>query len=132
MVHIISYGSSHINHIIRLNRCLRRMLETKYVGDNLEMPPISKFCHQHPKIVTNIKSPASTCHEHLCSHIIWTISYLTISYGLSNYIICILKYYWMEFKNEKDDAFDILVWLDTVWKSSHLIFMVKMISPPTI
>ena len=69
----------------------------KYVGDNFEMlvavladfvtnipclqalasginiqkmSLISKFCHQHPKIVTNIKSPTSTCHQHLCSHII--------------------------------------------------------------
>jgi len=75
-------------------RCRRRMLETKYVGDNFEMlvtvltdfvtnilfllpftsgtniqkiSPISKFCHQHPKIVTNIKSPTFTCHQHLCS-----------------------------------------------------------------
>ena len=31
------------------------------------LSPISKFCHQHPKIVTNIKSPTSTCHQHLCS-----------------------------------------------------------------
>ena len=74
---------------IRLHRCWRRMLETKYVGDNFEMlvtvlahfvtnilfllllasgtniekmSPISKFCHQHK--VTNIKSPTSTCHQH--------------------------------------------------------------------
>ena len=71
------------------------MLETKYVGDNFEMlvtvlvdfvtnilylfalasgtniqkmSPISKFCHQHPKNVTSIKS-ISTCHQHLCSEI---------------------------------------------------------------
>ena len=31
------------------------------------MSPITKFGHQHPKIVTNIKSPTSTCHQHLCS-----------------------------------------------------------------
>ena len=30
------------------------------------MSPISKFCHQHPKIVTRIKSPTSTCFHHLC------------------------------------------------------------------
>ena len=30
------------------------------------MSPISKFCHKHPKIVTNIKSPASSCPQHLC------------------------------------------------------------------
>ena len=34
----------------------------------LKMSPISKFCHQHPKIVTNIKSPTSTCYQHLCRH----------------------------------------------------------------
>ena len=32
-----------------------------------KMSPISKFCHQHPTIITNIKSPTSTCHQHLCS-----------------------------------------------------------------
>ena len=64
-----------------LHRFWWRMLETKYVGDNFEMlvtvladfdtnifyilpvasginiqkkSPISKFCHKHPKIVTNI------------------------------------------------------------------------------
>ena len=60
----------------RLRRCWRRMLETKYVGDNFEMlvtvsadfvtnilyllalPPISKFCHQRK--ITNIHlSPTS-------------------------------------------------------------------------
>ena len=33
-----------------------------------KMSPISKFWHQHSKIVTNIKSPTSTCHQYLCSH----------------------------------------------------------------
>ena len=78
-----------------LHRCWWRMLETKYVGDNFEMlvtemladfvtnilyllalasgtniqkmSPISKFCNQHPKIFTNIKSQTSNCHQHLCS-----------------------------------------------------------------
>ena len=37
-------------------------------GTNIQkMSPISKLCHQHPKIVTKIKSPTSTCHQHLCS-----------------------------------------------------------------
>jgi len=26
---------------------------------------ISKFCHLHPKIITKIKSPTSTCHQNL-------------------------------------------------------------------
>ena len=30
--------------------------------------PISKFCYQHPKIVPNIKSSTSTCHQHLFTH----------------------------------------------------------------
>ena len=30
------------------------------------MSPISKFCHEHPKIVTKIKSPTFTYHQHLC------------------------------------------------------------------
>ena len=85
---------SKIMHWKWLHRCWWRMLKTKYVGDNFEMlvtvvadfvtnilyllalasgtniqkmSPISKFCHQHPKIVTNIKPPTSTCHQHLCS-----------------------------------------------------------------
>ena len=38
-------------------------------SDNIQrMSPISKFCHQHPKIVTKIKSPTSACHQHLSSH----------------------------------------------------------------
>ena len=71
-----------------------QMLETKCVGDNFKMlvtvftvfvanilnlliltsstsiqkmSPISKFCRQNSNIVTNIKSPTSTWHEHLCS-----------------------------------------------------------------
>ena len=32
------------------------------------MSTISKFCNQHPKIVTKIKSSTSTCHQHL-SHL---------------------------------------------------------------
>ena len=34
---------------------------------NTCMSSISKFRHKYPKIVTNIKSPTSTCHQHLCS-----------------------------------------------------------------
>ena len=38
-------------------------------GTNVQkMSPISKFCHQHTNIVTNIKLPPSTGHQHLCSH----------------------------------------------------------------
>ena len=77
----------------RLHRCWWRMLETKCVDDNSEMlvtayaffvtnilylslasgtnnqkmSIISKFYHNHPKIDTKIKSPTSTCHQHLCS-----------------------------------------------------------------
>ena len=67
---------------IRLHRCWWRMLETEFVGDNYmmlvavlvilvanihylftlasgtnipKMSPTSKFCHQHPKIVINVK-----------------------------------------------------------------------------
>ena len=70
-----------------LHQCWWWMLETKCVGDNfkmlvtaltvfvinilyfltlaprtniLKMSQISKFCHQHPKIVTNIKPSTST------------------------------------------------------------------------
>ena len=43
-------------------------LLTLVSGTNIQKrSPISKFCHQHPKIVTNIKSPTSTCHQHLWS-----------------------------------------------------------------
>ena len=43
-------------------------LSTLSSGTNIQkMLPTSKFCHQHPKIVTNIKSPTSTRHQHLCS-----------------------------------------------------------------
>ena len=85
-----------MDNICWLHRCWWRMLETKCVGDNFEilvtalavfvtnilyhstlasgtnvqkMSPISKFCHQHPKIFTDIKSPISTCHQHQCSYI---------------------------------------------------------------
>ena len=34
------------------------------------LSPISKFYHKHPKIVTNLKSPTSTGHQHLCSRIL--------------------------------------------------------------
>ena len=86
--------SSTLWILLRLHRCWWRMLETKCVGDNFEMlvtvlavfvtnifylltlgsgtniqnvSSISKFHHQHQKIVTNIKSLTSTCHQHLCS-----------------------------------------------------------------
>ena len=43
-------------------------LSTLSSGTNIQkMSPISKFYHQHPKIITNIKSPTSTCHQHLCN-----------------------------------------------------------------
>ena len=32
-----------------------------------QMSPMSKSRDQHPKFITNIKSPTSTCHQHLCS-----------------------------------------------------------------
>jgi len=75
------------------------MLETKYVGDNFEMlvtvfadfvtnilylsalasgtniQKISKFCHQHLKITTNIKyenSPKSSIEIHLQINFKWT------------------------------------------------------------
>ena len=91
----------------RLHRCWWRMLETKYVGDNFEMlvtvladfvtnilyllalasgtniqkmSPILKFRHQHPQIVTNIKSPTSTCHQRLCRSLFG--SYCFICEGL--------------------------------------------------
>jgi len=39
----------------------------KASGTNIpKMSPISKFCHFHEKIATKIKSPTSTCHQHLC------------------------------------------------------------------
>ena len=59
--------------------CWWRMLETKCsnmnnipffltLGTNIrKMSIIAKFCHQHPKIFTEIKSLTSTCHHHLCS-----------------------------------------------------------------
>ena len=83
-----------VNVYYRLHRCWWRMLKTKCVGDNFEilvtvlavfvtnilccltlasgtyiqkMSPISKCCHQQPKIVIYIKSPTCTCHQHLCS-----------------------------------------------------------------
>ena len=33
-----------------------------------EMSSITIFCYQHPTIVTNIKSPTFTCHQHLSGH----------------------------------------------------------------
>ena len=47
--------------------CWRRNVLETTLRCWFEMSPISKFCHQHPKIVTNIKSPTSTRHQHLCS-----------------------------------------------------------------
>ena len=37
------------------------------MGTNIQkISPILKCCHQHPQIVSNIKSPTYTCHQHLC------------------------------------------------------------------
>ena len=37
------------------------------MGTNIsKMSPTSEFCHQHLRIVTNLKSPASQCHQHQC------------------------------------------------------------------
>ena len=78
-----------IVRFLRWHRYWWRMLETKCVGDNFEMFvtvsailvtiiqkiwPLSKFCHQHPQIVTNIKSPSSTCHQHFVAIMIWSCS----------------------------------------------------------
>ena len=43
-------------------------LFTLVSGTNIQkVSPTSKLCHQHPKIVTNFKSPTSRCHQHkLC------------------------------------------------------------------
>ena len=32
-----------------------------------------KRCHRHPEIVSNIKSPISTCHQHHRTHQSWTV-----------------------------------------------------------
>ena len=38
-------------------------------GINIQkMSLTSKFCHQHPKIVTNFKLLTSRCHQHHCHH----------------------------------------------------------------
>ena len=58
-----------------LHRCWWRMLETKFVGDNVEIFTLKS--HQHndsvtniQKIVSNIMTPTSACHQHACSHYI--------------------------------------------------------------
>ena len=81
------------------------MLETKCVGHNLRMfvttyailvtdvyylfrwvlvtniqkrLPRSKLCQQHPKIVTNFKSPSSRCLQHHCHQYFDSYSYVSI------------------------------------------------------
>ena len=46
-----------------------RSLAFDGVGDGFGCHQDLGNCHQHPKIVTNIMSPISTCHEHACSEV---------------------------------------------------------------
>ena len=47
------------------DRCLRQNVLVKTLGFNIQMmSPTSIFCHQHPKIITNFKSPRSLSYRH--------------------------------------------------------------------